>query len=551
MDIARLLLIARTLPNLRAAQLVHKLMSGLGMPRIDGGPPPPLRALSCRPERPISKPRTIEADGSFTLINLNRRPDGWEDPSVDRLWLFNLHYFDDLAADADPTHVERQAALIARWISENPRRPGVAWNPYPVSLRVVNWIKWHILRRPLTDEAIASLALQGRSLERSLEYDSGANHLLANAKALIFLGLFFEGEEAVSWLTRGLRLMSCELRKQILSDGGHYERSPMYQSILAEDLLDLLWFAGLLLPPLSERLPLAAWRVTAAAMLGWLRIMTHPDGQIALFNDAAFGVAPEPGVLFAYARSLGVEAEKSLPASGIHVLPVSGYVRLQTPEAAVFFDAASLGPRHQMAHAHADTLSFEMSLFGRRLFVNGGTSRYGAGAGRDSERGTAAHNTIGVDGRHSSEVWESFRVARFARPTGLTCSDKDGMLTVSAMHDGFCRQNGGPLHHRTISLSDGRLVIADRLIGGRWRTAEAWLHVAPGTQIVAADDRHGGIMTACGRNARWRWDGAVARINQGFYHPRFYSAEPQAVLAGVLDGSLAAFSLDWSTYRDR
>ena len=44
-------------------------------------------------------------------------------------------------------------------------------------------------------------------------------------------------------------------------------------------------------------MPVAAMRETdrlevyAASMLGWLATMTHPDGQIAFFNDAAFGIA--------------------------------------------------------------------------------------------------------------------------------------------------------------------------------------------------------------------------------------------------------------------
>ena len=41
--------------------------------------------------------------------------------------------------------------------------------------------------------------------------------------------------------------------------------------------------------------------------------MTHPDGQIALFNDAAFGIAATADDLAAYAgRVLGNELNKEL-----------------------------------------------------------------------------------------------------------------------------------------------------------------------------------------------------------------------------------------------
>ena len=39
-------------------------------------------------------------------------------------------------------------------------------------------------------------------------------------------------------------------------------------------------------------------------------------------------------------------------------------------------DVALIGPNYQPGHAHADVLSFELSLFGQRLLVNIGTSEY-------------------------------------------------------------------------------------------------------------------------------------------------------------------------------
>ena len=78
-------------------------------------------------------------------------------------------------------------------------------------------------------------------------------------------------------------------------------------------------------------------------------------------------------------------------------------------------DVAPIGPDHLPAHAHADTLSFELSFKGRRVFVNSGTSEYGLSAERQRQRGTAAHNTLVLDEENSSEVWAGFRVARRAR----------------------------------------------------------------------------------------------------------------------------------------
>ena len=81
-------------------------------------------------------------------------------------------------------------------------------------------------------------------------------------------------------------------------------------------------------------------------------------------------------------------------------------------------DVAPVGPDYLPGHAHADTLSFELSLFGQRVLVNSGTSQYEAGPERSRQRGTAAHNTVIVDGHDSSEVWAGFRVARRASSRG-------------------------------------------------------------------------------------------------------------------------------------
>ena len=38
-------------------------------------------------------------------------------------------------------------------------------------------------------------------------------------------------------LEQGLKLLNAELEEQILPDGGHYERTPMYHALVFEDLL--------------------------------------------------------------------------------------------------------------------------------------------------------------------------------------------------------------------------------------------------------------------------------------------------------------------------
>ncbi len=448
-------------------------------PRPDARPAPPLRQpkgswLQCARAASMSGP------ACFRFLSVERdlvAPDDWNRSDWPRLWRYNLHYFDDLVAQGAAARASWHRALIERWIAENPPGHGTGWEPYPTSLRIVNWVKWALSGNVLALGALDSLAIQTRWLRSRLEHHLLGNHLWANAKALVFAGAFFDGDEAARWRVEGLALLRRELSEQILPDGGHFERSPMYHATLLEDLLDLVQL-GARWPGLVGETELTGWRATAQRMLHWLRVMTHPDGEIAFFNDAAFGIAPDLAALQAYARDLGLPVDDA-PLADLEPLPQSGYVRLQSGPAVLIADVAPIGPDYLPGHAHADTLSFELSLHGRRALVNSGTSNYVADAERLRQRGTAAHNTVIVDDENSSEVWSSFRVARRARPLDVQwLREPDGVLRLQAAHDGYLRLPGRVVHRREWRLTPTGLHVADRL-EGRPRRAQARFHLHP------------------------------------------------------------------------
>ncbi len=277
-------------------------------------------------------------------------------------------------------------ALVARWVLENPPGRGSGWEPYPTSLRIVNWVKWALAGNALEEVARQSLAVQTRFLRERLETHLLGNHLWANAKALVFAGAFFDGAEAEAWRVKGLGLLRRELEEQILPDGGHFERSPMYHAIVLEDVLDLLQLARVYPGRFTDE-HVAAWREIVPRMHRWLRVMTHPDGGISFFNDAAFDIAPALAALTEYAAALGVACDLA-PLADIEALTGSGYVRLQFGPAVMIADVGEIGPDHLPGHAHADTLSCELSLRGRRVLVNAGTSTYKVTASGRARRAT-------------------------------------------------------------------------------------------------------------------------------------------------------------------
>jgi uncharacterized heparinase superfamily protein len=497
-----------TLRWLRPVQIVGRAWFRLYLPRPDLRPATPLATRSglwhaCARAPSLVGPETLR------LLSVERRiatAADWNNPEWPKLWLYNAHYFDDLVAEGAAARTDWHRTLIARWIAENPPGQGNGWEPYPTSLRIVNWLKWLMAGQTPVPGMLDSLAVQTRWLHRRLEHHLLGNHLWANAKALIFAGACFDGEDARRWRKHGLHLLRRELAEQILPDGGHFERSPMYHALLTEDLLDLVQLAqrvsGITASDVED------WRQVAKRMLDWLGAMTHPDGEIAFFNDAAFDIAPPPPALRAYAQTLGL-ALPALPRDGVRHLSATGYVRLERGSAVLLADVAPVGPDYLPGHAHADTLSFELALHGRRVLVNGGTSTYDNNAERLRQRGTAAHNTVVVDGQDSSEVWAAFRVARRARVHAVQLDENAHGLTLSARHDGYCRLPGRVWHQRRWQLTVQGLVVDDEL-DGAFEVAEAHYLFAPGAETAL----------------RWQVAGGTARMEDTVWCPRFGQAVP-------------------------
>lgn len=420
--------------------------------RVGNSIPLRRRPVTGRWLQPIAKESAQTGDNRFRFLNQEREISSWNDRSVSKLWLYNLHYFEHVGGE-----------LVDRWIAGNPAARGIGWDPYPTSLRIANWCKWILDGASPGPNVCASLGVQASMIEKRLERHLLANHLLANAKALVFAGSIFEGEQAERWLATGIRILNEELPRQILADGAHVERSPMYHSIILEDLLDLCNLRAAFDGPIPD---LSAY---ASRMLAWLDQMTHPDGEISFFNDAALGIASGRHALHSYARRLG-----------IHPAPLclgeSGYRRIGYGPIVVIFDAAPLGPDYQPGHGHADALSFELSCHDRRVLVNSGTSTYDEGPVRTFERGTAAHNTIRIDGADQSEMWGAFRVARRARTFDLRT---DNRSFVEAAHDGYHRLRPKVTHRRRIELTGDGLIVSDLLEGHGQHKIELFFHIAP------------------------------------------------------------------------
>ncbi|MEM7210452.1 MAG: alginate lyase family protein [Pseudomonadota bacterium] len=459
---------------------------------------------------------------------------GWNAEDLPKLWLYNAHYFDDLVADDCGSRTEWHRNLITRWIAENPPGTGNGWEPYPTSLRIVNWAKWLLCGNPSVPGMLVSLATQADWLTKRLEHHLLGNHLFANAKALVFAGSVLDAAPARQWLETGMELLDREIPEQILTDGGHFERSIMYHAILTEDMLDLVQLAQFAPDDIGEQ-RLRNWRARCEQMLYFLTSLTHPDGRIAFFNDGAFGIAPEPDALIAMAEALGVSSTQ--PDASTVRFTETGYASLRTPRATLLTDVAPIGPDYLPGHAHADTLSFELSIDGQRIFVNGGTSVYGGDPEqRHLERSTRNHNTIEIDGDNSSEIWSDFRVARRAKVESVQAGQEGSTQWLQASHDGY-RRNSGPIHTRRWELTDTSLKIHDTLD-------------RPANEAIARFRLHPDLSstsdTITGSTPiQVRVSGGSISVEPGVWSPEFGKTLPCEILTLRLTGQESTVTFTW------
>ncbi len=404
----------------------------------------------------------------FRFLNVTApyTTDTWHDPSRGLLWLYHLHYWNWAHS---PALDNRQLA----WFLEQYTRYGssavAGREAYPTSLRIINLVKL-AANRPeiLSDEAarsqLTAMVQQDlRRLKGNPEYHLLGNHLLENGFGLLWGGFFLR--DTAAW-AMGRRIVLTQLNEQVIKDGGHYERSPMYHTIILWRLLDTVNLIG---GHVFQR--------HAARMLGWLQ--QYPwDRTRGHMNDSAPDMTPTRDDLIDYGRRLGITPETvPMGASEFRVLNGPGELQL-------LIDAGTPRPRYQPGHAHAGTLGVELYRGEDAILIDTGTSTYERCPRRDYERSTRAHNTVSIGSFDSSEVWSAFRVARRARVT----IHEDSPSRLEASHDGY-RRGFGVTHTRSYDTAGEPIVLTDRLTGpgAKSLSGTATFIAAPGLPVVPMD----------------------------------------------------------------
>ncbi|PKD38192.1 hypothetical protein CWO84_23510 [Methylomonas sp. Kb3] len=367
-------------------------------------------------------------DNQFTLNNETHRLDSGFDwlhnPSVDLEWLILLHkfyYARDLALAYDYSGDERYAdkwvALVGSWIKQVP--DGFV-NSQVTGRRLQQWLlAYHYFVPGRHCQAINAefllaflQSIQSQALFLSRNLTQEGNHRTIELSAIFTVAILFpELSASAELLTFAQSELLANLRQDFLADGVQKELSTDYHHTVLKNFLRVRELADLN----GVNLPEPFDAVIEKALE--FSIYAHkPDGWLPAINDgdvnsylSLLGKAERyyPSDALRYVLSQGKQGQP--PTQRSRLFADSGYCILRSDWAErpyadgryLFFDCGDLGFG---SHGHYDLLSFEMAAFGRSLIVDPGRYTYHEHPSDDVNwrhafKGTAAHNTVMIDGK--------------------------------------------------------------------------------------------------------------------------------------------------------
>jgi uncharacterized heparinase superfamily protein len=378
-------------------------------------------------------------------------------------WLRHLKAADSALARANAR------ALVDDFFNYKPGKRGIAASPAVMARRLISYLNHSPLVLDGADHAFyrrftRALGRMASQLQLAITGGLAGEDRLIAAIALAYSGLCLNGSSRI--LRQANRLLSDELNRQVLPDGGHISRNPR---LVVELLTDLLPLAQTYAARGAEAPPALIGAIDR--MMPVLRMFRHGEGSIALFNGMGLTAPDLIATLLAY---------DDVRAKAMEHAPHSGYERIIAGDTLLIVDVGAPPPAEFARQAHAGCLSFEMSVGLWRLIVNCGAPRTGNGESILAARSTAAHSTVTVGDVSSCHFagtsGESSLMQSLGRFVGSPLLS--GPRTVTAMrgesvdgpvlraaHDGYS-QRFNLIHERELHLGahGDRLDGEDRFI---------------------------------------------------------------------------------------
>jgi uncharacterized heparinase superfamily protein len=425
---------------------------------------------------------------------------------------YGLDLADAFRATGDRQYLEAWERLVASFVLQVPPDHD---SSDVTARRILNWVyAWQRLPEASVPGLVESLREQARHVRDNLTAER--NHRTLELYALLIAAL------ALPDLEPGLlELATRELHENLLTDFGpdgvHRERSTHYHMIALRSFVGARENCrryDIELPRGFDE------RLSRACDFGLH--MQRPDGTIPALSDSDTGD---------YARLLELAA-RLLARPELQCRPAEhasfadgGYFVQRAGANYLIFDCGPLGDG---GHGHYDALSIEAWSGDRALVLDPGRFTYAESGSRNLRhwfRGTAAHNTVTVDGTDQTPYARSRSSLPSAQATFLGRETRDGLDIV-------CGEVRSPVyeavHRRRVIFVDGAYwVIEDVLTGERRHRYDLRFHLAPA--------RIDGAVTLTITGAR----GICSE--EGWISPRYGIREAAPVISAVAVGEYARF----------
>ncbi|WP_119301486.1 heparinase II/III family protein [Dongia deserti] len=412
--------------------------------------------------------------------------EAWQRQMANFVWLDTLRAFGGVQARQFARH-----AVLA-WFTDTAAYDSLTWSSDVLAARLRRCLLNSVFLETNTDalfraHLLRSLNRQAEHLSRALPDGLNGSDLLKACIALMLAGaLLPQGEK---WLRKASLLLDRELHAQILPDGGHVERSPSVMLDLLQHLLDLHHALALTGRKLPDQLIATIGNLASA-----LKLLTHPDGGLALFNDST--ESKSSAVLLALMRA---DAASGVEARDLVQLPHTGFQRMVAGRSVLISDTGAPPPHGLDSHAHAGTLSFEFSHGGERMIVNCGAHPTAA-EWRQVQRATAAHSTLVVDDTNSSMLLPpdgpyGGGLALTPRAVVVRREATGAGQWLDARHNGY-EEPFDLVHRRRLFLTpDGLELIGEETLTGRGgRTFALRFHLHPNVQVSVSQSSQSALL---------------------------------------------------------
>jgi Heparinase II/III-like protein/Heparinase II/III N-terminus len=504
--------------------------------------------------------------GRFThagvTLDLGRHPD-WlgevlpADPEWRIEWnkfYWGLDLAHAFAEVREARFLETWERLVESWIDQVP----IGSDETDVTARrIQNWIYAWTMFLPATDppglsdgleeRLLASLADQADYVRRNLTAETWRNHRTLELYALFLAAIAFpQLDPGGDLLGFSVSELGHNLEEGFHRDGVFLEGSTHYHAIVLQSMLGARENArrfGIDLP--------SGFDACLERACEFMMHFHRPDGMIPALSDADTGSYLELLELasesfgrrdFAFVATRGGKGAPpphrhvSFPAGG-YFIQRSGWGLGTTPfeeERYLIFDC---GPVGMGGHGHYDALNVEISAGGRALVVDPGRFTYSEEAPnlRRWFKGTAAHNTVTVDGLDQTPY-------RRGKPKGPTADGRLlGRWSAPGL-DAIWGEVTSPCYEvvhrrRVLFVAESYWIFEDRLIGnGNHRFQLRW-HLGPDAW-GSTETIEGGRLTQV-RSPGLRLaivPGEASTIEEGWVAPRYGSKVPGPIVTTTVEG---------------